>query len=341
MSERYRHGLVVGKFYPPHAGHHHLIDAAERRCERVTVVVAASHTESVPLGLRAGWLEERHPGVRVVSGYDEHPIDYDDPAVWDLHMNLFRTLCPEPVDAVFSSEAYGDELARRFGAVHVPVDPERRTVPVSGRAIRDDPARHWHRLEPPVRAWLTRRIAVVGAESTGTTTLARALAEHYETEWVAEHGRALTEELVRAGTPIEAIDWSAVDFAEIARTQHAHEDAAARQAAPVLICDTDALATCVWRERYVGESTPELEALARERHYALYILTGDDIPFQQDGMRDGERLRGWMTQRFRERLAGRPEPWIEVRGTHDRRMAAAVAAIDDVLAAGWSFADPR
>jgi NadR type nicotinamide-nucleotide adenylyltransferase len=340
VSGRYAHGLVVGKFYPPHAGHHHLIDEARSRSDRLTVVVAASRKETVPLDLRATWLRERHPGVRIVAGYDETPVDYDDPVVWDAHIAVFRALCPEPVDAVFSSEAYGDELARRFGAAHEPVDPERRTVPVSGSAVRANPVSYWPYLEPSVRAWLTRRVAILGAESTGTTTLAKALAAHYQTEWVPEYGRSLTEQLVEDGTPLRAIQWHRVDFAEIARRQQADEDAAARRAARVLACDTDALATCVWQERYVGRSTPEVEQLASARGYALYILTGDDIPFEQDGVRDGQGLRKWMTRRFRQRLAARPEPWMEVRGPHAARMAAATEAIDRLLAAGWSFADP-
>jgi NadR type nicotinamide-nucleotide adenylyltransferase len=340
VTGRFGHGLVVGKFYPPHAGHNHLIDEAVSHCERLTVIVAASQTESVPLDLRARWLEERHPDARIVPGYDEHPIDYADSAIWDAHMAVFRGLCPEPVDAVFSSEAYGEELARRFDAVHVPVDPGRRTVPISGSAVRADPVRHWHRLEPPIRAWLTRRVVIVGAESTGTTALAQSLAAHYGTVWVPEYGRTLTEQMVASGTPLEAIDWQAVDFAAIARRQQADEDAAALEAAPVMLCDTDAMATCVWRERYVGASTPELEALAGARHYALYILTSDDIPFESDGLRDGPHLRSWMTGRFRDRLAARTEPWIEVRGPHEDRMAAATKAVDALLEAGWEFADP-
>jgi nicotinamide riboside kinase len=72
--------------------------------------------------------------------------------------------------------------------------------------------------------------------------------------------------------------------------------------------------------------------LAAGRRYALYVLTGDDIPFVQDGTRDGEHIRGWMTQRFREVLAARDEPWIEARGTREDRLAAATARIDELLA---------
>ncbi len=201
MSRRYGHGLVIGKFYPPHAGHHYLIDVAAGACERLTVVVAPASHESIPLDARCSWLRERHPGVEVVGVYDDVPVDYDDPEIWAAHCALFRTAAGvSTVDAVFSSEPYGDELARRFSAVHVCVDPPRAAVPVSGRAVRADPVGHWGYLTPPVRAWFVRRVVVVGAESTGTTTLARDLAERYAarggvwagTRWVPEYGRELT-----------------------------------------------------------------------------------------------------------------------------------------------------
>ncbi|WP_344959410.1 AAA family ATPase, partial [Actinomadura miaoliensis] len=203
------HGLVIGKFYPPHAGHHHLIDTAAAACARLTVVVAASTVESIPLALRTAWLREAHPQphVRVVPVVDDAEIDYGSDEVWALHVDAFRSglaLEPDapPVDAVFSSEAYGDELARRFGAVHVPVDPPRERFPVSGTAVREDPVAAWPWLAPPVRAYLARRVVVVGAESSGTTTLARALAAHYAgrggvwaaTRWVPEYGRTYCEE---------------------------------------------------------------------------------------------------------------------------------------------------
>jgi HTH-type transcriptional regulator, transcriptional repressor of NAD biosynthesis genes len=100
----------------------------------------------------------------------------------------------------------------------------------------------------------------------------------------------------------------------------------------LLICDTDALATSIWHERYLGTESPEVASLAAARSYAMYILTGDDIRFVQDGTRDGEHLRGWMTGRFRQALGARPEPWIEVRGSRDERLAAATARIDHLLA---------
>jgi hypothetical protein len=99
--------------------------------------------------------------------------------------------------------------------------------------------------------------------------------------------------------------WSSDEFAMIAEVQARLEDGCARDTpVPWLVCDTDVLATAVWHERYVGSRSPSIEKLAKSRVPHLYVLTLDDIPFVQDGLRDGEHMRSWMTQRFREVLSG-------------------------------------
>ena len=310
-----RHGLVLGKFLPPHAGHHELVDFALSRCERVTVLVLGAAAEPIPLPLRREWMRERHPGARVIAGWDELPIDFDDPHVHDLHIALMERLLNEPIDAVFTGEAYGDLLAERWGVEHI---CQPRGGVISGTAVRADPAAWWSSLTPPVRAYLCRRVVITGAESTGTTTLARALAERLGTAWVPEVGRAVSE---ARGLPYV---WTDADFEMIARRQQLDEDRAALVCGPVLVCDTDALATCIWQERYMGRSTGPVEAIAASRSYALSVLTSDDIPFVQDGLRDGEHLRGWMTERFRERLR---DPWIEVRGSVAERVDQVLTAL--------------
>ena len=122
--------------------------------------------------------------------------------------------------------------------------------------------------------------------------------------------------------------WTAGEFVAIAQGQQALEDHLARCANKLLICDTDALATTIWQERYLGVVSPEVRALADGRTYALYLLTSDEIPFVQDGTRDGERVRHWMHRHFEETLARRGTPFLVMRGTREERLAAAVAIID-------------
>ncbi|MEU3063683.1 AAA family ATPase [Streptomyces subrutilus] len=352
---RFGHGLVLGKFYPPHAGHHHLVRTAQDRCERLTVLVCAASVESVPLADRVAWMREAHPGADVVGAVDDIPVDLHDPAVWEAHMAVFRGAVPGPVDAVFTSEEYGAELARRFGAEEVLVDPDRTLFPVSGTAVRADPVAHWEFLGPGVRAALTRRVVVLGAESTGTTTLSRALAAHYRarggvwaaTGWVAEYGRRHSEEKLAAARAADpGATWSDITFTTdefplIARRQDIAEERAARRGSPVLICDTDSFATGIWHERYLGRRNEEVERTAALTHRDLYLLTDHaDVPFEDDGLRDGPHLRPWMTERFRTGLEATGRRFLTVRGDRRARLAAAVAAVDGLLAEGRRFADP-
>jgi NadR type nicotinamide-nucleotide adenylyltransferase len=192
-----------------------------------------------------------------------------------------------------------------------------------------------------------KRVCVVGAESTGTTTLAQQLAAHYHTEWVPEYGREYSERLAAEGIDLWHYRWRSEEFTHIARVQLEREDHAAENlvdedssgaysafkdaVCPLLICDTDALATAIWHERYMGERSPEVESMARARHYDLYILTGCEIPFVQDGIRDGENIRQWMTGRFEEELDREKRTWIKVSGTPEERLQAAIAAVDALL----------
>ncbi|WP_328551261.1 AAA family ATPase [Streptomyces sp. NBC_00358] len=351
----YEHGLVLGKFYPPHAGHHHLVRTALAQCDRLTVLVCAASVESVPLADRVAWMREAHPEAEIVGAVDDHAVDLHDPAVWDAHMAVFRSAVPKPVDAVFTSESYGAELARRFDAAEVSVDLDRTTYPVSGTAVRKDPVGCWPFLGPGVRGALARRVAVLGAESTGTTTLSRALADHYrarggvwtDTGWVAEYGRAYSEEklaTLRAADP-EA-DWADVEFTSeefpvIARRQDDDEQRAARGGSPVLFCDTDSFATAIWHERYLNAPSPEVMAVAARTPRHLYLLTDHEgVPFEDDGLRDEPHLRPWMTGRFREELERTGRRFLLVTGSPEERLRTAVAAVDGLLAEGWHFADP-
>jgi HTH-type transcriptional repressor of NAD biosynthesis genes len=350
----FRHALVIGKFYPPHAGHECLIRAAAHHAEAATVVVMAESRETLTLEERVAWLRESFaalPQVCVVGVRDDVPIDHASEEIWAAHVEhmregvrdaeTIRTRPAGPVDAVFSSEDYGAELARRFGAAAVCVDRARAQYPVSGTAVRADLAAHWHALSPPVREGLCHRIVIVGAESTGKTTLARALAARLAergaawtlTQWVAEYGREYTVSKWQAARArggaavrIEDLAWSTREFEAIAREQQRWEDAAARASAPALVCDTDAFATEVWHERYVGSRSGALVQLAaslpRRRSYLL--TDWRDVPFEDDGLRDGEHVRAWMHDTFVARLEAQGAPWRVIDGTLQSRLAQAL-----------------
>ena len=321
---KFKHGLVVGKFYPPHRGHKYLIDRAIAECEEVTVVVCWKPTQTISGFLRARWLQRIHPTVHI-KVVEDIVLSDDDSEGWAKFTISILGRAP---DAVFTSEAYGDPYAAFMGTTHVLVDKQRTHIPISATIVRRDPLASARFLEPCVRAYFARRICVLGAESTGTTTLARALAAHYHTVWVPEYGRFYSEGKLSAG---EEATWRSEEFLGIAHAQAALEDALAEASNGLVICDTDPFATSVWHERYLGSSLASLDVYANDRSYDLYIVTGDEIPFVQDGTRDGEHIRHDMHTRFIEKLTQFHKRFILVSGAHEVRLQRAIAEIDQIL----------
>lgn len=362
----FQHGLIVGKFYPPHIGHHHLIRVAASRCARVTVVATASHVESIPLDDRVSWLREEHRSdlnVTVVGLPDDAPIDYDSEQAWAAHNAIFdaalRSAGATEVDAVFTGEAYGDRLAAHFNATHVAVHgavrvPSNDGLAASGTACRADLPGTWSALAPATRAGLATRIVVLGAESTGTTTVSRALAARYRdrggvwasTRWVAEYGRERSIEKlqeVRRGNPnadLAEVVWSAEDFLQIATVQTEREEEAAREGSPVLVCDTDAFATQVWERRYLGPKSSASSAAAVPRHDVYLVTDHVGVPFEQDGLRDGELIREEMTTWFLDALTRTGRSWVLLTGTVEQRVDMAEAIAARLLDQRTTFAGP-
>jgi HTH-type transcriptional regulator, transcriptional repressor of NAD biosynthesis genes len=325
--KQFQSTVVFGKLWPLHVGHLRLIDEAITASERVIVVVDDG-TEDVPADLWVAWVSEAFPTVEVVTAPDLCGHDTSDctPGCSKRYAAWFAE-AHGSVDAVFAGEPYGSLLASCLGAACVRLDRDRRRA--AGREIRADLIGHWDLLAGPARAWYCRRVVIVGAESTGTTTLAVDLARHLGTVWVPEYGRRFTEE---HGLSHE---WTSTDFEQVARRQVEMEDEAAGRCGPVLVCDTDMLATAVWHERYMGGRSKVVEHMASQRRPHLYVLTADDIAFVQDGMRDGEHLRGWMTERFREVLADAGVPWLEARGGRRERVVQVVEGFAEHLGVSW------
>lgn len=166
------------------------------------------------------------------------------------------------------------------------------------------------------------RIAILGTASSGKTTLAMALARRYGTVWVPEYLREFVDTAGRV--PV------ATDQIHIARTQRAHENAAAPSARRFLFCDTTPLMTAVYSRHYFGGIDAELAPLAdaHPRDYDLTLVTAADIPWQADGlMRENEEVSIIINRMLHEELAARGIPYVPVSGDMAQRVAQVDAAL--------------
>lgn len=173
------------------------------------------------------------------------------------------------------------------------------------------------------------RITLVGPESSGKTTLARLLAEHYGAAWVEEYVREYMER--RGVGRGYARPFAPDDLEHIGRGQAAAEDRAAKRADSLLLCDTELLTTEIWGEIYFGAAPQWVMRESRRRRYDLYLLLAPDIAWDDDGTREFPHRRDEHFHRLRGELDARALPYTVISGDYDARLRAAIAVLDDFI----------
>ncbi|MGH8854721.1 MAG: AAA family ATPase [Telluria sp.] len=157
------------------------------------------------------------------------------------------------------------------------------------------------------------RIAVLGAESSGKSTLCEALAQHYGTVWVPEYLREFVD--TQGRVPFES------DQYPIAVTQRAREDAAAARATRFLFCDTTPLMTALYSRQYWNRVDPQLAGLDSRHDYAWTFVTAPDTPWEPDGLqRESEEVRQQVHRKLLETLDARKIPYVLLEGSLAQRV---------------------
>ncbi len=304
-------GLVVGKFAPLHRGHQRLIDAAVAACDRV-VVMTWSNPEIVgmPVDVRVGWLRTLYPDAHVI-GFEAVEAPSNDAPAADHHA-FVRARLPFPVDAVFSAENYGPPFARSLAAEHVALD--RSDDVVSGTLLRGDVHQNRHMLAPHVYAHFVRKVVLMGAESSGKSTLGKALARHFDTVYVEEYGRTLWEE--RGG------DVSLAEYVDIAQGHLELEEQAMLRANRFVFVDTNAITTQQYAFFFHGDCPPRVRQLADAcaRRYDHVFVCAPDFAFDQDGTRVHPQVQQYMDGAIRNDLTIRGIPYTVVGGSVEARV---------------------
>ncbi len=336
-----KYGLLLGKFLPPHRGHQYLIDFARQYVDHLTVHVCAIPSEPILGELRFQWMREQWAGcanVSVVYCDDPNPqVPEDDPEnFWEIWRRSLLRRMEHPPDLVFASEPYGFRLAETLGARYIPVDHAREIVPVSGTLLRTDPLRHWKYLLPPARPHFARRIALVGPESSGKSTLTARLATHFATGYAPEYARGYLETV-----PAHWIDEGGTNgfdeaaLVTILRGQRASVEAVARQSETgIVFSDTEAIVTACWSEVLLGFVPEIAEQFICQQRYDLYLVqTASEFWVNDSSQRvqPDYSARKAFEDLCISRLDQQVFPYVCLRGTWEEREAQAVTAVERIL----------
>jgi HTH-type transcriptional regulator, transcriptional repressor of NAD biosynthesis genes len=311
-------GLTLGKFAPLHRGHQHLIDTALAEVDELVVIIYdALEITGVPLSVRAGWLRRLYPQVHVVEAWDGPTEVGDTPEIRQAHERyVVERLKVRGITHFYSSEFYGAHMSRALGAVDRRVDPGRAAVPVSGTRVRADPFAWRAFIHPLVYRDLVTNVVLLGAPSTGKTTLAARLAEAYGTIWMPEYGREYWEryQVDRRLTMGQ--------LAELAEGHLEREETLLTEANRYLFTDTNAITTAMFSLAYHGAVAPRLAELAMrvQSRYDLVVVCDTDIPYDDTWDRSGDADRQVFQKQIIADLRVRKLPFLLVRGDLDSRV---------------------
>ncbi|MFT3936778.1 MAG: AAA family ATPase [Chitinophagaceae bacterium] len=317
--------LLLGKFMPLHLGHIALIDFGLANADIVDIAVCVHKNEPIDGQLRYNWVNDYYKNNQQVNvhlvEYNEDELSSSSETSVDASIkwtDYLKQMFPA-TNVFISSEPYGKLVATHWGIDHLLFDEQRTRVPIAASDILKQPFVHWQYLPDIVKSYFVKKICIVGAESTGKSTLTERLAKHYQTAFVPEVARDI------------------VDTTQSCTLQDLHTIAAAHAKAIIdtlplvnklLFVDTDITITKSYA-RFLFDAALQTEDWIEEANrFDLYLFLETDSPFVQDGTRLEEEDREKLNTSHKKEFAGQGIAYHILTGDWEQRFLNAVKMID-------------
>jgi len=339
MEKQFEESLIVGKFMPPHNGHLYLIDTALKHSKLVHLYVCYTDTEPIDGNERYKIIREAYPSwvskgflkIHKVNTSDMPQYESDCETLDEFYshwIKLVNRISPD-IDSVFTSEAYGDDFGRYLGVEHYLVDQNRYKHPISGTMVRENPLGYFKHLPDGTKELLRKRVAILGVESTGKSTLTAILAQHYRSygldcESQTEYGRDYVDR--REDDYVLTKE----DFEKIA---YFHWGLSHQKEAPLVIVDTEAVVTHTFGQLYLGEDfqSDAIDGIIKDQKYDDYILLDIDVPWVDDGTREFPHRREEHFELLKNNLIKYGIEYQLVSGNYDERFEKSLKIIEKRL----------
>jgi len=311
----FKNGLTVGKFMPLHKGHELMLEVAVRNCsESLTILLDHSSNNIYPFNMRSKWIRDFLGSISTNITVYVYPDTIPDRFLdcqkdsngtiidlefWSYWLATHKSVLSR-IDGVFTSDVYGKVVASMIGAQWFPADPDREVYNISATEIREREYTAFNYVSDFAKPDVGRTICVVGAESTGKSTLVKRLAKYFDSAYAPEWGRIVSENK----TPL-----TSDDFTNIVNMQKLFIKKAQLQS-HLSFADTDATITAMFAPIYLGHRHQYAEDVsAYQPTINEYIIIAPTVPFVNDGTRvlnqaQRERFHSELVQRIR--LTGKP-----------------------------------
>jgi len=339
MSQHKTVGFIGGKFLPFHLGHMYAIIAASNKVDELYVVLSSSENRDkeicsrdgvkyMPAEARMSWIGEslaNLDNVKVLHIQDAH---WDDDYDWGEGAAMIKNAIGKSIDCVFSSETSYDGHFRKYypDSRHIVIDEGRDVVPISATDLRQGIYSHWEMLPSSVRAYFVKKVAIVGTESCGKTTLVKKLAKFYNTSFVPEVGRQYCERYKNCLTSNM--------FDDIAMEHSLLQRKMAQDANKILLVDSEAVVTQYYLDMYFrGQKSSLVEEIIRRQDFDLVLYLEPDVPWVDDGLRFAGKsdVRVDNDCRLKEMFAERGIRYTCIGGDYEERFNRAKECIDSLF----------
>jgi len=321
--------FVFGKFLPFHKGHEAMINFALTKCDFLTVLVCCSDKENIPDTFRKTWIEkafekEKNIEIRTFNYLESELLNTSksSESVSKIWADIFKNQLPD-YSLLITSEEYGNFVAAFMNIQHIAFDISKKLYPVSATAVRNNLFANWKFLPDSVKPDFTIKVALLGTESTGKTTLAEKLSKHFNCSLVLEAAREI----------IANSNSFTFDDLYLVATEHAKSiEKAVLGNSPLVIIDTDIHTTTSY-SRFTFEKELEISAdIYNSNRANIYLYLNNDVEYLQDGTRLREIERNLLDLSHRQVLTDHNIDIIEVKGDWDERFEKALEQINKLIA---------
>lgn len=338
----YEVGMYGGAFNPLHIKHVSCIIQAAAMCRELYIVIShAPKYEKIDIKVKYRWvyLITKHlPNVKILILEDDteskssYTEDY-----WYEDCSRVKKMIGKPIDIVFCGGDYDENSFWNKGYPDSEFYVFDRDNDISSTAIRNDLYGHFDWLPQEVRPYFVKKVLLIGGESTGKSTMTINLAKYYNTNFIEEVGRELSE---ISGTDKMMLS---EDYVRIL-LEHKNKEMRLKESSnKVLFIDTDCLITEFYMEflkdEKINKNAVLAQAIAQINDYDLILFLEPDVEFVQDGTRNEEiRLqRKKYSDRIKEIYDEAGFKYHVLSGEYHNRFLKAVKLVDNLLSSSNNY----
>jgi HTH-type transcriptional repressor of NAD biosynthesis genes len=304
-------------------------------CKELYIVLSIGHNRGEIDGrIRYRWIYQltKHIGnVKIITLEDEaaSKAEYDE-KYWQSDADKVKAAVGKPIDVVFCGSDYDENS---FWNKCYP-DSKLYIFPrndISSTEIRKDPYAHWDWIPNIAKLYYVKKVLLMGGESTGKSTLTINLANRFNTNYIDEAGRDISE---RSGTDMMMLS---EDFTEILLQHKLNEIKAIEHSNKVIFEDTDALITQFFmgflEDPGIEKNKALSDAIDALNSYDLILFMEPDVEFVQDGDRSEEIRdnREKYSDQIKDLILSHGKRFVTVSGSYEERYEKAIAEVSKLF----------